>query len=347
MIVILALTSDADIVIDDAEAYRTKQNKRVLFIRAQKEISASIAYELEQLDLLKKREFFLKSLLFTKKKTLYVIDVVFTKVQEKLDEHTKILCQDLDEKAKVINAQTTKINEQWEAMQVLATTIEETYGKQLTQALDQNRSLKRAVSEITLSLSDLTKKMEAIEHQRGEPFDAIGLYINDSIQVALEQFEDALQTSSLSSDTSASEATKKKKGSSFTEEEIAAMSAYPFFVSAIREGRRSLTISEIGNLCNLSPQMVAARVKDRSFLPTQKPGSYSIYSIGKWLREYRREYRPATKKNQIASDRNDQDIEQDTDQMAAIHGDEKLEELHPIEAEKGESNEISTDDLFI
>jgi hypothetical protein len=314
MIVFLAFSKDTEVLVDDAETYRKKHQKQVDYLKARKEMDGAIKHELQEIDLLKKRDFFLKNWLFTAKKVHYIIDVVFEKMQGKLDEHTKILHDDLDQKAKLISTQVQTINAQWEEMQRVATTIEDTYGKQLAQALDQNRSMRKALGEITLSLSDLGRKMEAIERQKGEPFDAIGLYINDAIQVALEQFEDSISTSISASATSPSEERKKQKGSVFSEEEIASMSAYPFFVSALRTGRQSLTSSEIGNMCNLSPQMVAARIKNKDFLPTRREGYYSISSIGKWLKGYR----PTSKRSEVA--REDQGIEQgqDTDQVASI-----------------------------
>lgn len=98
MIVFLAFSRDADIEIDDAEAYRKQQQKRVDFLVVRREILAKVTHEMEQINLLGKREFVLKSLFFTRKKMNLVVEIVGVQVKSVLQTETAALQKALAEK---------------------------------------------------------------------------------------------------------------------------------------------------------------------------------------------------------------------------------------------------------
>ncbi len=115
MIVFLAFSRDTEIEIDDAETYRKQQQKRVDFLAARRDILAKINREMEQIDLLKQREFVLKSILFTQKKITYVIETVTAKVMASVNMEMGAI------KAEVVGReQTTTLQAQTVAVQAQA-----------------------------------------------------------------------------------------------------------------------------------------------------------------------------------------------------------------------------------
>ncbi len=105
MIIFLAFSRDADIEIDDAETYRKQQQKRVDFLVVRREILARVTHEMEQIDLLGKREFILKSWLFTRKKMDLVVEIMTTKMQSVLQDEVGALKKEIAEKERVISSQ--------------------------------------------------------------------------------------------------------------------------------------------------------------------------------------------------------------------------------------------------
>lgn len=125
MIVFLAFSRDTEIEIDDAEAYRKQQQKRVDFLVVRREILASITREMEQIDLLKQREFFLKSLFFTKRKITHVVEMVTTKVIDQVHTEIKTLKAEVQQKEQAITAQAQTITLQVQTIQQLSSEIKE------------------------------------------------------------------------------------------------------------------------------------------------------------------------------------------------------------------------------
>lgn len=113
MIIFLAFSRDADIEIDDAEAYRKQQQKRVDFLAVRREILAAITHEMEQIELLKKREFILKSWLFTSKKMNLVVEIVTGKVEQEIS----LLKRDLEAKEQTISRQFLAMQQMAEQFQ--------------------------------------------------------------------------------------------------------------------------------------------------------------------------------------------------------------------------------------
>lgn len=148
MIVFLAFSRDTEIEIDDAEAYRKQQQKRVDFLAVRREILAAITAEMEQIDLLKKREFVLKSWFFTKKKMNLVIEVVTTKMQSILQAEVGALKKEIAEKERVISGQ-------FEAMKNLMEQVD-------TQRIFIDRQVEKMAS--------FSYQMPEIDYQKIVPF---------------------------------------------------------------------------------------------------------------------------------------------------------------------------------
>jgi hypothetical protein len=125
MIIFLAFSRDTEIEIDDAETYRKQQQKRVDFLAVRRDILEKVASEMERIELLKKREFFLKSIFFTRKKINYVIDVVTEKAKEIINVEIVTLKQELRQKEQTINEQVYLIQRLSGEMQQLSAHLTE------------------------------------------------------------------------------------------------------------------------------------------------------------------------------------------------------------------------------
>jgi hypothetical protein len=105
MIIFLAFSRDTEIEIDDAETYRIQQQKRVDFLVVRREILEQVTSEMERIDQLNKRAFFLKSIFFTRKKMAYVIEVVTARARDFTNTEIAALRQELSRKEHTINEQ--------------------------------------------------------------------------------------------------------------------------------------------------------------------------------------------------------------------------------------------------
>lgn len=177
MIVFLAFSRDAEIEVDDAETYKQQQKKRVAFLTVQREILAQVTNEMAQIDLLRQREFILKSWLFTKKKVNLVIEVVTQRVLEviKSDLTTlkKTFVEDASKEVKAsYKLQFEKIEAQVAGLKV-----------QNQQLLETLQGIQRVQTSQTEALAELQLKVQ-------EP----GQMIESAIQVEVTKRLEALKS---------------------------------------------------------------------------------------------------------------------------------------------------------
>lgn len=109
MIIFLSYATDSDDDVDDPEVFKKEQEKRVLFLVAKREIATRMHEERVTLDVLKEREFFLKSWLFTQKKVAFVVDSVTSRVLAVINKEIATLKTDLQQKEQVISSQVHRI----------------------------------------------------------------------------------------------------------------------------------------------------------------------------------------------------------------------------------------------
>ena len=188
MIIFLAFSRDTEIEIDDAETYKKQQQKRVDFLAVRREIMEKVASEMERIELLKKREFFLKSIFFTRKKMNYVIDVVTEKAKEIISVEIATLRRDLQQKEQTINEQVYLIQRLSGEMQQLSAHLSEqreTVALQLAEMVQLRQELDQAHHEFSGAIEQhveqqLAVKMQAMrEEAQGDQETQISVGEND------------------------------------------------------------------------------------------------------------------------------------------------------------------------
>jgi len=336
MIVFLAFSRDTEIEIDDAEAYRKQQQKRVDFLAVRREILEKITSELERIDLLKQREFFLKSIFFTKKKVTHVIEVVTTKVVELVQSEIKTLKAEIEQKNHTITAQAQTITLQVQTVQTLAREMKQlatTCEKQCNQALDQlvqlahfreelQGSFDQTIAQIRQEIAqqnsghqhtlttrydqDIVLVKQQLNSRIESAFAAINQQINERIESGLAEVKLLIPpayTASYSADHADPMDDIRKVAID-----------YPIVLSWQSTGVKTLSIEEIIKGTNLSPQRVRKAEKDGAFSGTKRPGYYRIGSVIEWLKSV-----PSPKIKERISQHNSGPLpEQNTDEMEAF-----------------------------
>jgi hypothetical protein len=339
MIVFLAFSRDTEIEIDDAEAYRKQQQKRVDFLAVRREILEKITSELERIDLLKQREFFLKSILFTKKKINYVIEVVTTKVTELVQSEIKTLKAEIEEKDRTITAQAQTITLQVQTVQTLAREMKQlatACETQCNQALDQLAHITRFREELQGSFDQTIAQIrhEMAQQNNGhqqaftlrydQDIVLVKQQLNSRIEQAFatinqqitERIEHGLaEVKTLIPPTYASSYSADNADSIDDINKVAI--DYPIVLSWQSTGVKTLSIEEIIKGTNLSPQRVRKAEKEGVFSRTRREGYYRTGSVIEWLKSV-----PSPQKKERISQHNSGPLaEQNTDEMEAFSPD--------------------------
>jgi hypothetical protein len=328
MIVFLAFSRDTEIEIDDAEAYRKQQQKRVDFLVVRREILASITHELEQIELLKKREFFLKSIFFTKKKIAHAVEMITAKVIDQVHTEIKTLKAEVQQKEQSIATQAQTIQTLSQKMEQMAATCE----AQCHQVADQMGQLAHFREELQVSFEQMTSQFQQHSSQQNEgyhssfstqydqdilqikqllsdridsTFAGMNQQINDRIDQGFSQIKELIPptyTSTYPADPIDSHEALDQ-----------VLHDYPIVLQWQSTAVKTVSIEDIVKGTGLSPQRVRKAEKDGVFSGTRREGYYRIGSVIAWLKTV-----PSSKiKDKISSPTSGQLSAQNTEEIEA------------------------------
>lgn len=320
MIVFLAFSRDTEVEVDDAETYRKQQQKRVNYLVARREMLAQITREMEQIGLIQQREFILKALFFTQKKTAYIIEIVTSHVVDLMNGKVNALRAEIERKEQVIASQAQLIESQVHTVQALHSSMQEMlthitntqYEHRpvdiqavMTQVSGQindrfnhveDRLLQRFTGQINERLSHVedrlsqdittqvtgvvTPQIEAVKSDINLRFTVL----QDTVLSSSKTPTKSRITDELTGEKVAQLDTNKLKTYGLTSEQLQTIvDHYPNTVRWLSTGASSASQEEIVSVTNHTGKMISLRVKDGTFKKTNNPKLFRLDSVLKWL----------------------------------------------------------------
>lgn len=341
MIVFLSYATDSDDEIDDPDTFKAEQEKKVKFAQAKYEIAHSLLAEKVKMDLLKQREFFVKSWFFTKKKINFVIETVktevlgeFEKVKQELGKNLEVIKGELFSELKrdfqpQIQSMRNDLNQAHQRLSQQSQIIE----MQASQ-IDEMRGM---IHLLKVSLQDV--KDECI----GSVYDAVKSELSMQITPALiapnRQVNTQVIEAPKSEKTSPIESSNAQDNQEMDEDTYSVLSNYPIVAQWHATGVRSVSIVDIKSGTGHTPQMVHKHEKAGAFKRTKREGYYRVDSVIAWLKTVPLPKPKATTKEEDNQPDNNEVIIPETPALMEVNNDPDTGEYEAIM--KGQLEELS------